>query len=148
MRCYGCLFLRQKHGPTARIVLCRVDVKNDYRQGLVDPAGAVPVFGYTIGDYVVGVFFLQFRWCYNPRFWGLMASALEHAHTHSTVQDTAVFIKGRPPSIACSSPRGGGVRSVLSLVVVDPVSDNGGYVEPVLVRAAQCRLRHSCRGAL
>ena len=29
------LFLRQMHGPTAGIVLCRVDVKDAYRQALV-----------------------------------------------------------------------------------------------------------------
>ena len=37
------------HGPIAKIVHCRVDVKYAYRQGLVDPLGA-PVFGYAMGE--------------------------------------------------------------------------------------------------
>ena len=38
------VFLRQTHGSTARIVLCRVDFKYVCRWVLVDPAGA-PAFG-------------------------------------------------------------------------------------------------------
>ena len=37
------LYLRQMHGVTAEIMLCRIDVKEALRQVLVDPAGA-PVF--------------------------------------------------------------------------------------------------------
>ena len=53
------LFSRKKHGPIARTVLCRVDVKDAFRQVLVDPARA-PVFGYSIGGYVVVDICLQF----------------------------------------------------------------------------------------
>ena len=35
-------------GPTATIVLCRVDVPDAFRQVLVDPVGAA-VYGYAIG---------------------------------------------------------------------------------------------------
>ena len=41
--------MRQLHGPTARIVLRRVDVKDAYRQVLIDPAGAI-VFRYAVGE--------------------------------------------------------------------------------------------------
>ena len=64
-------------------------MKHAYRQVLVDPVGA-PVFGYAMGEYVVVDLRLQFGWRNSPGFWGLMASALEHSHTHSTFQDAAV----------------------------------------------------------
>ena len=77
------LFLRQMHGPTAKIVLSCVDVKDAFRQVLVDPVGA-PVFGYGMGEYVVVDLRLQFGWRNSPGFWGLMSPALKHLHTHST----------------------------------------------------------------
>ena len=63
----GVLFLRQMHGPTARIVLCRVNVKDAFGQVLVDPVGA-PVFGYAMGGYVVVDLRLQFGWRDSPGF--------------------------------------------------------------------------------
>ena len=59
------LFLRQLLGPTARIVLCRVDVKDAYRQVLVDPVGA-PAFAFAMGKYVVVDLRLQFGWRHSP----------------------------------------------------------------------------------
>ena len=53
------LVLRQMHGSTDRIVSCRVDVLDAFRQGLVDPLQA-PVFGYAMGKYVVVDLRLQF----------------------------------------------------------------------------------------
>ena len=111
------LLLRQKHGLTARIVLCRVDVKDAFRQVLADPVGA-PVFGYAMGEYVVADLRLQFGWRKSPGLWGLMASSLEHVHTHSafqddsSFQDAAVFLQGAPRAAAVehvrlAPPRGG-----------------------------------------
>ena len=59
------LFLRQTHGRSARIVLCRVDVKEAFRQVLVDPVGA-SVFGYVTGGRVVVDLRLQFGWRNSP----------------------------------------------------------------------------------
>ena len=53
-------------------------------QVLVDPAGA-PTFGYVFGNHVVVDLRLQLGWRNSRGFWGLMASALKHAHTHSTL---------------------------------------------------------------
>ena len=61
------LLLRQMHGPTARTVLCRVDVKDAYRKVLVDPVGA-PVFGYAMAGYVVVPLRLPFGWRISPGF--------------------------------------------------------------------------------
>ena len=83
------MFWRQTHGSGARILFCHVDVKGAFRQVLVDPAGA-PVFGYVFGDRGVVDLRLQFGWCNSPGFWGLMASALEHARTHCTFQGADV----------------------------------------------------------
>ena len=117
------LFLRQMHGPTARIVLCRVDVKDAYRQVLVDPVGA-PVFEYSMGECVVVDLRLQCGWRNSPGVWGLMASALEHAHTQSTFQDVAVSPQGAAAveHVLLAPPRGGSVRSCIAIVEPFPVA--------------------------
>ena len=63
------LFLRQTHGPRARLVLRRVDVNNAFRQVLVDPTGA-PVFGYAMGGHEVLDLRLQLGWRNSPGFGG------------------------------------------------------------------------------
>ena len=101
------------HGPTARIILSRIDVKDAFRQVLVDPVGA-PVFGYAMGGYVVVDLRLHLGWRNSPGFWGLMASALEHVHTHPTFQDAAVSPRGAAAveHVRLSPPLGGSVRSL------------------------------------
>ena len=120
------LFLRQLHGPTARIALCRVDVKDAYRQVLVDPVGA-PVFGYAMGEYVVVELRLRFGWRNSPGFWGLMDSALEHSHTHSTFQYAAVSQQGAAAVeyVRLAPPRGGSGTSLPR--DCRTVSGSGGY---------------------
>ena len=107
------LFLRQLPGPTARIVLYRVDVKDAFRQVFVDPEGT-PVFGYGMGEYVVVDLRLQFGWRNTPGFWGLMASALKHSHTHSTFKDAAVSPQGAAAveHMRLAPPRGASVTSL------------------------------------
>ena len=46
------MYLRQEHGPGARIVLSRSDVKDVLRNVPVDPED-VPAFGYRVGNYGV-----------------------------------------------------------------------------------------------
>ena len=108
------LFLRQTHGRSARIVVCRVDVKEAFRQVLVDPVGA-SVFGYVTGGRVVVDLRLQFGWRNSPGYWGLLASALEHAHTRSTFQALRFKAplcprKGPPPPPMLESPHRGRFR--------------------------------------
>ena len=119
------MFLRQTHGSSARILLCRVDVKDAFRQVLVDPAGA-PAFGYVFGDRVVVDLRLHFGWRNSPGFWGLMASALEHAHTHSTFQGADVSQQGAAAvvHVRISPPRGVPVVSIPG--DCGPVSGSGG----------------------
>lgn len=48
------LFLRQLHGESVEIMHCRVDVREAFRQVLIDPSKA-SVFGYVMGDVVLVV---------------------------------------------------------------------------------------------
>ena len=120
------LFLRQLHGPTATVVLCRADEKDAYRQVLVDPVGA-PVFGYAMGEYVVAKLPLQFEWRNSPGFWVLMASALDHSHTHSTFQCAAVSPQGAAAveHVRLNPPRGGPVTALPRDCTI--VSGSSGY---------------------
>ena len=109
-------FLRQTHDRSARIVFCRVDVKKAFRQVLVDPVEA-SVFGYVTNGRVVVDLRLQFGWRNSPGYWGLLASALEHAHTRSTFQALRFKAplcprKGPPPSRMLELPRRGGFGGV------------------------------------
>ena len=110
-------FLRQTHGRSARIVLCRVDVQEAFRQVLVDPVGA-SVFGYVTGGRVFVDLRLQFGWRNSPGYWGLLASALEHAHTRSTFQGAVVSPQGAAAvvHVGIAPPRG--VRWCRSRVIV------------------------------
>ena len=141
------LFLRQMHGAAARIVHCRVDVKDAVRQVSVDPVGA-PVFGYAMGEYVVVDFRLQFGWRNSPEVWGLMASAMQHAHTHSTFQDAAVSPQGAAAieHERFAPPRGISVRS--NARDCRTGSGSGGYAGRRFFRVVRRRRRHSCRGSV
>ena len=100
-------FLRQTHGCSARIVLCRVHVKKALRQVLVDLVGA-SVFGYVTGGRVVVDLRLQFRWRNSPGYWGFLASALEYAHTRFTFQSAVVSPQGAAAvaHVGIAPPRG------------------------------------------
>ena len=87
------LFLRQLNGEDVEIMLCRVDVREAFRQVLVDPSKA-SVFGYVMGDVVVVDLRCQFGWRSSPGFWSLFSSALEHSHTHTTFQTASVLPVG------------------------------------------------------
>ena len=87
------LYLRKLHGVELNIFIRRVDVKDAFRQMLVDPAGA-PAFGYTMGDVVVVDLRCQFGWRSSPGFWSLFSSALEHAYTHTAFQNASILPEG------------------------------------------------------
>ena len=119
------MFLRQTQSNSARILLCRVDVKDAFRQVLVD-ASVAPVFGYVFGDRVVVDLPLKFGLRNSPGFWGLMASALKHAHTHSTFQGVDVSQQGASAvaHVRISPPRGVPVVSIPG--DCGPASGSGG----------------------
>ena len=122
-RVTGCVVtdvvLRQLHDPTARIVLCRVYVKDAYRQVLVDPVMA-PVFGYAMGEYVVVDLLFQFGWRNSPEFYRLMASALKHPTSNLRFKMRPFTHKGRLQSNMCVLPRREGVQLRPFLGIVDP----------------------------
>ena len=109
-----------------------MDVEDVFRQVSVDPAGA-PNFGYVFGDHVVVDLRLRFGWRINPGFWGLMASALEHAHTHSRFQGADFFQQGAAAvaHVELSPPRG--VRVVAIPRDCGPVLGSGGNTENIFL---------------
>ena len=129
------LFLGQTHSSRARILLCHVEVKDAIRKVLVDPAGA-PTFRYVFGDQVVVDLRLQFGWRNSPGFWGLMASTLEHAHTHSTILGTDVSKQGAPPLRTSTLPRRGGFGRLLYRVIVSTSLVQGATPGVMFLRGA------------
>ena len=73
-----------------------------------------PASGYVFGDRIVVDLRLKFGWRNSPEFWGWMASALEHAHTHSTFQGADVSQQGAAAvaHVGTSPPRGVPVVSI------------------------------------
>ena len=88
------LYLRQRFGRRARIVLSKMDVKDAFRQVPVEITRA-PVFGYVFGDLVVVDRRLQFGWRNSPGFWCLFSSALEHAHNNTSHCNAVCTDSGR-----------------------------------------------------
>ena len=84
-----------------------------------DPVGVSP-FGYVVGGSVVVDLRLKFGWRNRNDCWGLIASALEHAHTRYMFQDAAV------------SPRGAGA--------VEPVRVASSRSSPVASFPRHCQL--------
>ena len=59
------LGLRVEFGDRARILIQKMDVKNESRQIPVDPDGAAD-FGYVLGEYIIVDLSLQFGWRGSP----------------------------------------------------------------------------------
>ena len=85
--------LRQQY-PVERILMSKADVSDVFRNVRVDPDQAHN-FCYTIGDLVVIDLRLTFGWSGSPGFWGVMASAAEHSHCHTSVQSAQLLSEGR-----------------------------------------------------
>ena len=68
------------------------------------------VLRYVLGDHIVVDLRSPFGWWNSPGFRGVMVSALEKSHTHSTVQGADVSRQG--------APRHGGFGSFLSPVIL------------------------------
>ena len=119
------LCLRQAHGRHARIALCRVDVKDAFRQVPVDPAGA-PVSESVAGGHVVVDLRLQFGWRNSPGFWGVVTSALEYSRTRSTFKSAVVPRQGQAAvaHVVVALPRGGPVVTLPG--DCQPVPGTGG----------------------
>ena len=105
------------------------------------------MFGYATGEYVVVDLRLQFGWRNSPGFWGLMPSALENSHTHSTFQDAAVFPQG---AAAVERVRLTPLRGVsVPYLPRDcrTISGSSGYT-CFFFRVELRRRRHSCRESM
>ena len=116
------LYLRQRHGVVARVMLCRIDVKDAFHQIPVDPLHAAKIgyvfyehalvdlflqfewrsspgfaakFSHVFDEYAAVDLFLQFWWRSSPSFWELAASSLEHAHNQTSFRDAVDLKHGR-----------------------------------------------------
>lgn len=69
----------------------KTDVRCAFWQIEVDPAGAV-AFGYVVADDIAADMRLQFRWRRSPKWWGVVASAMQDAQRETT-RVTAVIIE-------------------------------------------------------
>lgn len=84
------MHLRQRFGPSARIVLSKADLKNAYRQVSIDPAQAAN-FGHVFHDLAVGDLRLEFGVFNSPGFRGLVAASIENSHKELTVSLSDFF---------------------------------------------------------
>ena len=53
------------------------------------------MFGYVFRELVVADRRLPFEWRSSPRFLCMFSAALEHAHRHTSYDDTVVMDRGR-----------------------------------------------------
>ena len=63
--CRRIMYLRQRNGVVARVMLCRIDVTDAFRQIPVDLLHAAK-FSYVLDKYAVVDLFLQFGWRSSP----------------------------------------------------------------------------------
>ena len=89
--------------PHLRILLAKADVTDAFRNVRVSPHQGQN-FCYVVEDMLATDFRLAFGWAASPGYWGLMASAAEHDHLHTTV-DGAVILTRRQEDydIACQN---------------------------------------------
>ena len=86
------LGLRRKC-PKKRILIQKMDVCSAFRQIPVDPAGA-PAFAYVLEDFLVADLRLQFGWRGSPGWFGVVASAIEHARRNTTRESVELSPSG------------------------------------------------------
>lgn len=129
------LFLRQLHGVAAEIMLCRVDVKEAFRQVHVAPSGA-SAFTYVFEGQAVVDLRCQFGWRSAPGFWSLSSSALEHSHTHTSFQTSMVTAEGAAAvQLVKVVPPEAGRAAIPVPADCRPVDGEGGYAgSPYWVR--------------
>ena len=88
------LFWRAKFGPSARIVMSKIDLTDAFRNVPVRPEKSA-VFGYAFGEWVVIDGRLEFGWTNSPGYFCLLTGALEHSHAATTFADAVVTEQGR-----------------------------------------------------
>ena len=129
--------MRPTRGSRARILLCRVDVKSAFRQGLVDSAGT-PAFIYDFGDHVAVDLRLKFGWRNHARLRASVASPLEHAHTRSTLQGADLPQQGGAAilQVELPSPRG---STICCLERLWTYSWSRGLVQGAMAFSSSCK---------
>ena len=75
-------------------MLAKADVAGAFRDVRVTPQQAHN-FCYIVDDVWVSDFRLIFGWAASPGYWGVMASAAEHAHYNTTVESALILPEGK-----------------------------------------------------
>ena len=84
--------LRATH-PKLRILMATTDVNDAYRNVRVDPDQAHN-FCYVVDNLIVIDFRLTFGWTGSPGNFGVMASAAEHAHRNTNLNNVCLLPEG------------------------------------------------------
>lgn len=126
------LGLRKKY-PDTRILIQKMDVCSAFRKIPVDPAGA-PAFGYVLEDVLVVDMRLQFGWRGSSGWFGVVASAIEHAHRNTTRESIELTPSGiRTTAHVRIAPKGVPFTQVPEQCVVQEL-EGGGLGDTAMVR--------------
>ena len=74
--------------------MAKADITDAFRNVSVTPQQAQN-FCCMVDDVLVSDFRLIFGWAASPGYWGLMASAAEHAHFNTTVESALIAPEGK-----------------------------------------------------
>ena len=124
IECRRILYLRQRHDVGARVMLCRIDVKDAFRQIPVDPFHAGE-FGYVCEECAVVNLFLHFWWRSSPGYWDLLALSLDHAHKQTSFQGAMISDNGRSPVAHAGVDAGAGWETMSIVLNCERVPSAG-----------------------
>jgi len=79
--------------PSKRILLSKADVSDAFRNVRVD-AEQAKKFCYVLDELLVADFRLTFGWAGSPGNWGVLSSAAEHSHCHTSIEDAVILPEG------------------------------------------------------
>lgn len=71
-----------------------MDIRETYRQAPIESDGSA-VFDYALNNKIVADVRTQFGWHISSGLGGVVASALQHSHNHTSFWDTRVSGHGR-----------------------------------------------------
>ena len=79
--------------------------------------------------------YLQFGWTSSPSVWDVCASAVENAHTRTTIRDAVITPEGRASTghVRVVPPRENGAPGKLPTSCVYPQDVGGGFLDPLWV---------------
>ena len=125
--------------PQRRISLAKADVTDSFRNARVTLHQAKN-FRYMVDDVLVLDFRLTFGWAASPGYWGLMASAAEHAHRNTIVERALILPQGKAmmSHVKIVDPWGAGKPTQIPPGVKVNALQKGGPNEPFFTSVSCC----------